>query len=74
MKFFLQFLIAFSSLSMILALTKDEAELVVKSLTEKCKKSEGATDADVDSIVKEQVAESPSSKCMLACLLGTFSY
>lgn len=70
MKFFLQFFIAFSSLSMLLALSKEEAEKIAKKLAQKCKNSENASDADIETLVKEKVANSPESKCVVACLLG----
>ena len=70
MKFFLQFFIAISSLSMILAISKEEAEFLAKKLAQKCKNSENASDADIETLVKEKVADTPESKCVVACLLG----
>lgn len=49
----------------------DERKAMEKQLLNECKTKEGATDADVESILNRQLPTTQSAKCLNACLVET---
>nr|BAS69441.1 odorant-binding protein 1 [Delia platura] len=69
----MKFLVVFAFVAMAVCsiraeLTKEEAIAIVHE----CKEAEGASDADVEAMMKHEPADSKEGKCMRACALKKF--
>ncbi|XP_070499986.1 general odorant-binding protein 19d-like [Chironomus tepperi] len=71
MKFLPFFLIGFAGLLAVNAMS-DENKEMLKSFAEDCKKTENASDADVELMANEQFPDSKEGKCLIACMQEQF--
>jgi hypothetical protein len=51
-------------------MSKDEIAEMMRSMSDECKKNEGASDLDVDMMIDEKYPQSKEGKCMIACMQG----
>lgn len=51
----------------------DDDREMFKTMTEDCKKTSKASDADVDNIMDGKIPETQESKCMMTCIMKQFT-
>mgnify|MGYP006359359891 CR=1 FL=1 len=70
MKFFLSSVLSLLAVVMVVAIDKEEAKEMFRGMSQDCKETEKATDADVELMISEQYPESKEGKCMVSCMQG----
>lgn len=72
MKLSVQLLIIVSLATVISAFSKNDAVTVAKKVAEGCKKTEGASDEDIETLLDDSTSSTPKAKCLIACLFSMF--
>lgn len=70
MKLIFSFVIGFLAVVSVVAIDKEEAKEMFRGMSQDCKESEKATDADVEIMINEQYPETKEGKCLVACMQG----